>query len=241
VRRPGSDEIEAVFELYSDLTPLFEDIRRTQRNIVGGVVAVLALLYGALFFIVKHADGLIKRHEQERARTEELIRHLANHDTLTDLPNRRLLDDRLNQALIQARRRGTRVALMLIDLDGFKIINDTLGHRAGDTALQTVARRLSGCVRDADTVARVGGDEFVVLLNDLAQAADSIKVADKILHDVAQPMAIDGQQIAVGVSIGISVYPEDAGDGESLFKLSDAAMYRVKQAGKGGYRSHAEA
>lgn len=241
VRRPGSDAVEAVFELYSDVTPFFEDIAATERNIVGGVVAVLALLYGILFVIVKHADDLIKHHEKERERTEELIRHLANHDTLTGLPNRRLLDDRISQALIQARRRGKQVALMLIDLDGFKGINDKHGHLAGDTVLQTVAQRMSACVRDADTVARQGGDEFVILLNDLAQAADSIRIADKILHDVPEPMSVGGLQLAVGVSIGISVYPQDAGDGESLLKLADAAMYRVKQAGKGGYRYYSEA
>lgn len=240
VRQPGSDAVEAVFELYSDVTPFLEDIARAQRNIIGGVAAVLALLYGALFVIVRHADDLIKRHEDERQRTEELIRHLANHDTLTGLPNRRLLDDRISQALIQTRRRGKRVALMLIDLDGFKIINDTHGHRAGDTVLQTVAKRLSDCVRDADTVARQGGDEFVILLNDLAQSADSIKIADKILREIPQPISIDGREVAVGVSIGISVYPDDAGEGETLLKLADTAMYRVKQAGKGGYRYYAQ-
>jgi len=240
VRRPGSDTIEAVFELFRDLTPLLGDIAETQRNIVAGAVAVLAFLYGILFAIVKRADGLFKRQEKERERAEVLIRHLANHDALTGLPNRRLLDDRLNQALFHAQRKGTRFALMLIDLDGFKVINDTYGHRAGDTALKIVAKRLSDCVRNADTVARQGGDEFVILLNDLAQGADSVNIADKILQDVMQPMAIDGRQVTVGVSIGISVYPDDAGDDESMLRLADTAMYHVKQTGKGGYRYHSD-
>lgn len=241
VWRPGLDTVEAVFELYRDVTPLLGDIAETQRNIVAGAVAVLALLYGILFAIVKRADGLFKRQEKERERAEELIRHLANHDALTGLPNRRLLDDRLNQALFHAQRKGTRVALMLVDLDGFKAINDTYGHRAGDTTLKVVAKRLSDCVRNADTVARQGGDEFVVILTDLAQAPDSRNIADKILHDVVQPMTIDGRRIDVGVSIGISVYPDDAGDDESMLRLADAAMYRVKQTGKGGYRYHTDA
>lgn len=241
VRRSGSDATEAVFELYNDVTRFLEDITRTQRNVVLGVIAVLLLLYGVLFVIVKRADDLIKRHEKEREKTEELIRHLANHDTLTTLPNRRLLDDRLNQALVQARRRKTKFAVMLIDLNGFKVINDTFGHQAGDAVLQTVAKRLSGCVRESDTVARQGGDEFVIILNDIAQRANLIKVADKILHAIAESMRIGGQQLFVGASIGISMYPDDAGEVESLLKLADGAMYRVKQAGKSGYRYCADA
>jgi diguanylate cyclase (GGDEF)-like protein len=172
----------------------------------------------------------------ERKRREEEERFLAYHDTLTGLPNRRLLDDRLRQALHLAQRRDGRVAAMLVDLDDFKLVNDQLGHRAGDAVLREVAQRLAGCVRKADTLARQGGDEFVIVIPDLTQPADCGVVAEKILRALELPFHADGREFGIGASIGISIYPEDAGDGDALLRNADAAMYRAKQHGRNHFR-----
>jgi diguanylate cyclase (GGDEF)-like protein/PAS domain S-box-containing protein len=175
----------------------------------------------------------------ERKRREEEERFLAYHDTLTGLPNRRLLDDRLRQALHLAQRRDHRVAAMLVDLDDFKRVNDELGHRAGDAVLREVAERLAGCVRKADTLARQGGDEFVIVIPDLAQEADCDVVAEKILRALEPAFHADGREFRIGASIGISIYPGDAGDGDALLRNADVAMYRAKQSGRNHFRFYA--
>jgi diguanylate cyclase (GGDEF)-like protein/PAS domain S-box-containing protein len=172
----------------------------------------------------------------EAKRQEEETRFLAYHDTLTGLPNRRLLDDRLRQVLYLAQRRDLRVAVMMIDLDRFKQVNDALGHRAGDAVLREAAHRLGGCVRKADTLARHGGDEFVVVLADLQLESDCQVVAEKVLRSLEPPFVVDGREFVIGASIGISLYPADAGDGEALLRNADAAMYRAKQLGRSNYR-----
>ena len=164
------------------------------------------------------------------------MRFLAYHDSLTGMPNRRLLDDRLKQAVYLAQRRDTKVAAMLIDLDDFKQVNDSVGHRAGDAVLREVAQRLAGCVRKADTLARHGGDEFVVVIPDLQLEADCQIVAEKILHALTPEFQADGRHFNLGASIGISIFPSDAGDGDALLRNADAAMYRAKQLGKNNYR-----
>lgn len=172
----------------------------------------------------------------DRKRQEEEARFLAYHDTLTGLPNRRLLDDRLRQAVFLAQRRDTRVAVMVIDLDQFKQVNDALGHRAGDAVLREASHRIAGCVRKADTLARHGGDEFVVVIPDLHQDGDSQVVAEKILRALEPAFHVDGRDFTIGASIGISLYPTDAGDGESALRNADVAMYRAKQLGRNNYR-----
>ena len=172
----------------------------------------------------------------ERKRQEEEARFLAYHDTLTGLPNRRLLDDRLRQAVFLAQRRDTRVAVMVVDLDRFKQVNDALGHRAGDSVLREAAHRIAGCVRKADTLARHGGDEFVVVIPDLHQEGDCQVVAEKILRSLEPPFLVDGREFTIGASIGVSLYPSDAGDGEGVLRNADAAMYRAKQLGRNNYR-----
>jgi diguanylate cyclase (GGDEF)-like protein/PAS domain S-box-containing protein len=172
----------------------------------------------------------------ERKRQEEEARFLAYHDTLTGLPNRRLLDDRLRQATFLAQRRDTRVAVMVVDLDHFKQVNDALGHRAGDAVLREAANRIAGCVRKADTLARHGGDEFVVVIPDLHQDGDSQVVAEKILRALEPAFRVDGRDFTIGASIGISVFPTDAGDGEGVLRNADVAMYRAKQLGRNNYR-----
>ena len=155
----------------------------------------------------------------------------AFHDALTGLPNRRLLDDRLAQALHAARRRARRLALLLLDLDNFKQVNDALGHAGGDGVLREVAARLARCVRKADTVARHGADEFALLLSDLQGEEGCRLVAERVLLAMGEGMAADGSPVSLAVSVGISMFPADAGDGETLLRNAAAALLRAKQAG----------
>ena len=162
--------------------------------------------------------------------------HLAQHDALTDLPNRVLLQDRLAQAMERGQRNGTQAALLFLDLDRFKSVNDSLGHAAGDQLLVEMARRLKGCVRESDTVSRLGGDEFVVLLADLNDPQGPSRVAEKILAALTEPFQLAGQNQTVGASIGVAVYPRDGHSVDELMKNADAAMYLAKQSGRNGYR-----
>jgi diguanylate cyclase (GGDEF)-like protein/PAS domain S-box-containing protein len=170
---------------------------------------------------------------------EKHLSYLAHHDPLTGLPNRTLLQDRLSQALIKGNRNESLVAVLFIDLDKFKPINDTLGHRMGDLLLQAVAERLKGCVREEDTVARLGGDEFTIVLEDLYVAEDAAKVAQKIISTLFQPFVIEGHKLNIGASIGISVFPLHGQDAESLIKNADQAMYKIKESGRNNYSFYA--
>ncbi len=171
-----------------------------------------------------------------RKQAEEAVYHLANYDALTDLPNRILLHDRLAQAMVQAHRQHTMVGVMFIDLDQFKIINDTLGHKMGDILLQKVAERLKGCIREGDTVSRRGGDEFVILLPELKYAEDAVRIAQKILRSIAMPFAMDDHELHISTSIGLSFYPRDGKNAEHLIKNADLAMYRAKENGRNNYQ-----
>ncbi|MDP1633530.1 MAG: sensor domain-containing diguanylate cyclase, partial [Gallionellaceae bacterium] len=172
----------------------------------------------------------------ERVESAELFRHLAHHDTLTGLPNRRLLGDRAEQALALAKRSGHLVALLLLDLDDFKIINDTDGHSAGDAVLIAIAQRLRGLVREIDTVSRLGGDEFVILLQEMAHPRDATRVAEKVIEAIREPVEVGGRRYRLGVSIGIAHAPDHAPTMEILMQKADIAMYRAKQAGGATYR-----
>jgi len=172
----------------------------------------------------------------ERLNTERTIHYMAHHDALTGLPNRRLMQDRLNQAIMAARRKQRHVAVLFLDLDRFKVVNDTLGHDTGDYILKDVARRLVSCVREIDTVSREGGDEFVVILQDLDRPEHARVVADKILKELSRPVEIGGHEIHVTPSIGISHYPNDATDVQQLLKHADNAMYQAKDAGRNTIR-----
>jgi diguanylate cyclase (GGDEF)-like protein/PAS domain S-box-containing protein len=164
------------------------------------------------------------------------IAHSAEHDFLTGLPNRMLLNDRIGQAIIVAQRHSRQVAVLFLDLDGFKHINDSLGHPMGDKLLQSIAKRLVDCVRGSDTVSRQGGDEFVVLLSELRQPDAAVVMASRILRAVAQPHSVDGHELHITTSIGVSVYPEDGLDAETLIKNADTAMYQAKENGRQGFQ-----
>ena len=165
------------------------------------------------------------------------LSHRAQHDVLTDLPNRMLLNDRLAQAIALARRRGTRVAVLFLDVDRFKDINDSLGHAIGDQLLQEVGRRLTAAVRRSDTVSRLGGDEFVVVLSEVEHPQNAAQQADKIRTALSAPHAIARQDLAISVSIGISIFPDDALDAETLLSCADTAMYDAKGSGRNTHRS----
>lgn len=172
----------------------------------------------------------------EHKQTEEHMRHLAHYDALTNLPNRTLFNDRLGQALINAQRDNGKAAVMFLDLDRFKNINDTLGHGIGDLLLQEVAVRLTGCVRQGDTVSRLGGDEFVVLLPELNDEKDARLVAQKLLNAAVFPMVLEGHELHISASIGISYYPMDGANAEALMKNADVAMYRAKEEGRNNFQ-----
>lgn len=164
---------------------------------------------------------------------EKQARHLAFHDVVTGLPNRNLFKDRLRTALSQARRYSWRLAVMFIDLDKFKIINDTYGHEAGDKVLKIASERLLTMVRDADTVGRLGGDEFIYLMLEIKDNADAANAADKIFQSIAQPFEFDGLRLTVKPSIGIAFYPEDGKSAATLINNADGAMYSAKRSGEG--------
>jgi diguanylate cyclase (GGDEF)-like protein/PAS domain S-box-containing protein len=174
----------------------------------------------------------------ERNQEHERIRYLASHDALTGLPNRTLMLDRIEHDLLLASRHGRQVALLFADLDGFKRINDTLGHAIGDELLRRAAARLQECVRKSDSVGRFGGDEFVISLADVSGGPDAQAVGAKILEALALPFVVNGQTLQVGVSLGVSLYPQDAGDSATLLRLADAAMYRSKAAGRNRQTFH---
>jgi diguanylate cyclase (GGDEF)-like protein/PAS domain S-box-containing protein len=176
------------------------------------------------------------RDVTERMQAEEKIRQLAYHDPLTGLPNRKLFSDRLGIALARARRNQNKVAIGMLDLDNFKDVNDTLGHTAGDLLLQAAAERLSAALRKGDTVARFGGDEFVLILPDLQAIEAAHQVARKIVESFRQPFFIDTRRLIVTTSVGIAVYPDDGTDEGALLQHADIAMYQAKQTGRDRYR-----
>jgi diguanylate cyclase (GGDEF)-like protein/PAS domain S-box-containing protein len=188
---------------------------------------------GAVRVVVAHEDIT------ERILSEEQILVMAHHDALTGLPNRLLLEDRLQQALAHARRINRLVGVMYLDIDHFKQINDTLGHHLGDQVLKGFAGRLEGCVRRSDTVARMGGDEFVIVIVDVAEPEGVAEVACKILDRMQAPLCFQGHEVPVSTSIGVALYPRDGESGETLLKHADLALYEAKQKGRSQFRFHA--
>ncbi len=182
------------------------------------------------------ANTQLQEEVFERMQAEQRIWHVAHHDSLTGLPNRVLLHDRLQQALAHAQRNQHRVAVMFLDLDRFKSINDTLGHAVGDELLKTVAQRLTGVVRAVDTVSRLGGDEFVVVLHEVAGAEDVVPVAEKILSALSTVVSIESHQLHATPSIGISLFPDDGDEVFGLMKNADTAMYHAKAAGRNNFQ-----
>ncbi|HYX22446.1 MAG TPA: EAL domain-containing protein [Thermoanaerobaculia bacterium] len=192
-------------------------------------------------------DGLLSVIEgtiidiSERKRAEEQVKHLAFHDPLTNLPNRLLFNDRLTLAVAQAHRHNQRLAVLFLDLDRFKIINDSLGHSVGDELLRQLAERIQEHVREGDTVARLGGDEFTLLVPGINADEDAAKIARKICDAIHDPFWIDGRELFVTTSVGVSVYPADGHDAETLVRNADSAMYRAKEQGRDNYQLYTPA
>ncbi|HUN75289.1 MAG TPA: EAL domain-containing protein [Steroidobacteraceae bacterium] len=193
-------------------------------------LAVLAITTVMLLYEA-HLDSEIHRHNELLQDANAQLQHAANHDPLTGLPNRLLLEERLRLAIANAQSRGTRFAVLIIDLDRFKSINDSLGHLSGDSMLQEVGTRLVGLLRAPDTVARLGGDEFVVLIADVLRLPDVERIAARILAEIARPLTLSGLEIHISASVGISVWPDDGTDAASMLRHADAAMYHAKKSG----------
>ena len=206
-----------------------------------------ALQGGAKDFISKPfdlAEVLMRVHNMLEVRLlhkaardhGKMLESLALHDPLTGLANRRLLADRISMALVHARRNKSTMAVVYLDLDGFKEINDTLGHGAGDVLLKMVAERLAATVREEDTVARLGGDEFILALWHVSGTDDAAKVASKVIEAVSQPYGIEGHTVSITTSAGVGIYPVHGKDADTLMKSADLALYEAKRAGKNAYR-----
>jgi len=198
-------------------------------------VTTILLVYDA------HLESNVRRYNQMLENANAQLQHAATHDALTGLPNRVLLADRLGEAIARAARHEVCFAVLVVDLDRFKAINDSLGHIAGDELLQEVARRLSGLLREDDTLARLGGDEFVLLIHEISTSGDAEAVAKEVLSHVAQPIQLAGLDVHVSPSIGIALCPDDGVDSESLLQHADAAMYHAKKKGRNTFQFFAPA
>ncbi len=195
---------------------------------------------GASDYIQKPIRWAVLRRRVRRmlteSRAERHVNHLAYHDALTDLPNRRLFADQLEQRTDLARRKGQPLALLFLDLDRFKLVNDSLGHEMGDLLIQSVAQRLSGAVRKSDIVGRLGGDEFTVIVEGVTSAQDAALIAQKLIDTLSEPFTLDSREIFVTASVGIALYPFDGDQSGTLLKNADTAMYRAKERGRNGYQ-----
>jgi diguanylate cyclase (GGDEF)-like protein/PAS domain S-box-containing protein len=215
----------------SEIDPVTRYLRAKDGRVVPAEVYRHYLRVGGRELIVAGARDI-----SERLRAEELLRHQANHDALTGLPNRNLLGDRIAQGIAHAQRDRRVLATVFLDLDNFKLVNDTLGHRAGDQLLRVIGDRLRQCVREGDTVARLGGDEFVVLLNGQPNRESVTHAVHRIVAAIGAPLTVEGHEIISSCSVGISLYPSDGVDGETLLKHADTAMYDAKAGGRGVFR-----
>jgi diguanylate cyclase (GGDEF)-like protein/PAS domain S-box-containing protein len=219
---------EGVISIFEDVT-----VERAEREALERAVAERTAE-------LKAANERLETEIGERRQAEARALHIADHDSLTGLPNRRLLEDRLTQALALSKRNRKLTATMFIDLDRFKTINDTLGHSVGDEVLKEVARRLVAQLRVGDTVCRVGGDEFLVVLPEIKRASDAAQVARKMIENLSTQMIVDVHELTVTPSIGIAIYPDDGGDADALIRNADAAMYHVKETGRASYQFFTE-
>lgn len=223
---------------FYDPNPAF-DLTWLYRSLAGALLLTVSL--GGVSLYIFRINRKLRRSLAELKTAQETVQHMAMHDALTGLPSRRLLDDRMHQALSVAKRDKTKVALMFIDMDKFKDVNDSLGHAVGDQLLQRVAARMIECVRESDTVARIGGDEFMVLLRTVAELDDARATAEKIRTALHLPLELAGHRLSVSCSVGIALFPEHGSDNVELSRNADAAMYQAKQSGRNCVRVFGQA
>ena len=234
---PDADGLEGVDQL-TELAPALPIIVLTGRDDLD--LAIAALHRGAQDYLLKGRvdSGLLSRavrYAVERKNAEVALAHQAMHDSLTDLPNRALFLDRLSQALAGTRRRASTLAVLFVDVDRFKVVNDSLGHVEGDRALVTLSKRIARVLRPGDTVARFGGDEFTVLCCELADSSECIAITERLLEVVRQPIDLNGAQVVLTASIGIALGGDSTAAPETLIRNADAAMYRAKEGGRAGW------
>ncbi|MGB8954641.1 MAG: diguanylate cyclase, partial [Tumebacillaceae bacterium] len=214
----------ALFDVFLPLSP-------------GSTLGILCLFVAIVWLIAENQRLTSALEQKQNLETDyQQMRHMAYHDVLTKLPNRRLFEDRVQDAMVQAQKIGKRVAVMFVDLDRFKHINDCLGHDVGDLLLQNVSDRLLSCLREGDTVSRQGGDEFTLLLTEIDEIAEVERVARCIRDALNRSFQLDGHDLHVTMSLGIALYPEDGLTVESLMKHADIAMYAAKEKGKNNYQ-----
>ena len=235
IRTGLNNDIEGVFEVYKDVTPIIADIDAIQKKVIAGVVSTLLSLFLVLYFLVRHADKIIMKQSHAQQKITEKVSHVAFYDSLTGLPNRILFLERLEHALQVAVRSQKLVVLMFIDLDRFKQVNDNLGHEAGDQLLRQVASRFNGCIRTGDTVARISGDEFTILLENLLNIELATAIAQRVINEMGQSFHLGDNEVFVTCSIGLSIYPFDDDNASSLVKKADTAMYYSKSHGRNNY------
>lgn len=231
MRKDVQAPVEGVFELYRDMNEFVAHMERTQLQIVGMVLAAFALLYAFLFIIVRRADRILRSTDAQREADAARIRFQAYHDALTGLPNRTSFMERVDEAIKRSRRSGQPFCVMFLDLDRFKLVNDSLGHEAGDQLLRVASKRITASVRETDTVFRMGGDEFTVVLENLDRAESAVLIARRIIKAMAEPVKLGEHDVIVTTSIGIANYPKDDTTADALVKDADAAMYRAKESG----------
>ena len=241
--KPGGLVGRSAFELFEHIPQFDEDFQKVLRGEeVSPLLEINDLVFECWFSVVREENGEVSgiigvaTDITERKRAEKRLVQLANYDSLTGLPNRTLFRDRLAHAVAQANRKNRLVALLFLDLDRFKMINDSLGHLAGDKLLQAVSGRLLANAREEDTVARLGGDEFTVILEDITNTEDATIVARKILEVMGKPFYLDGHEVFVTTSIGIAIFPLDGQGLDGLLKNADTAMYRAKEQGRNNYQ-----
>ena len=230
-----AEPVEAVLEVYSDVTELVARMERAQWTILAAVCGGMALVYLMLQLVLVRYRRLLSAEETARLVQEQRIRHQAYHDALTGLPNRTRFGEHLEEALRRSKRTGAPLALLFLDLDLFKRVNDSLGHDAGDELLRLAAERIRRAVREADMLFRMAGDEFTVLLEDVRGAEEAAMVAARVLDGVGEPLSLGDHQLAITASIGIALYPNDDTVAARLVKAADAAMYRAKELGRNRY------
>ena len=227
--------VEAVLEIYSDVTGLVAKMEATQLQVVCGVVGALSALFLLMLWMAGRADRILGEQEAERAANEERIRYQAYHDQLTGLPNRTSFAEHLEEAIRRSKRFGWSLALMFLDLDRFKRVNDSLGHEAGDQLLLGTTTRIRSCLRESDLLFRMGGDEFTVLLENVKGPEEGAMVATRMLQAIAEPIELARHELTATASIGIALYPKDDHIGDRLVKSADTAMYRAKELGRNRY------